>query len=137
MNYARYKRGAAYLSSKGAEDADKFTAQNITDVKVQWEPGAEFKNLIADAEFNLVASRSAQAAVIKAIKEGKANVDISTPTTPDGGSDGSGSNPSGGTGSAGGNTEQSGGTSQGTGSNPSGDNKGDAGQDGSGEDNEL
>ena len=38
--------------------------------------GAEFKNLIADAEFNLVASRSAQAAVIKAIKEGKANVDI-------------------------------------------------------------
>ena len=81
-------------------------------------------NLIADAEFNLVASRSAQAAVIKAIKEGKANVDISTPTTPDDGSDGGGSNPSGG-------------TSQGTGSNPSGDNKGDAGQDGSGEDNEL
>lgn len=94
--------------------------------------GAEFKNLIADAEFNLVASRSAQAAVIKAIKEGKANVDISTPTTPDDGSDGSGSNPSGGT-PAGGNTEQSGGTSQGTGSNPSGDNKGDTGQDGDGD----
>ena len=88
-------------------------------------------NLIADAEFNLVASRSTQAAVIKAIKEGKANVDISTPTTP-----GGGSNPSGGT-PAGGNTEQNGGTRQGTGSNPSGDNKGDAGQDGSGEDNEL
>ena len=98
---------------------------------------AEFKNLIADAEFNLVASRSAQAAVIKAIKEGKANVDISTPTTPGDGSDGGGSNPSGGTGSTGGNTEQSGGSSQGTGSNPSGDNKGDAGQDGSSEDNEL
>ena len=98
---------------------------------------AEFKNLIADAEFNLVASRSAQAAVIKAIKEGKANVDISTPTTPGDGSDGGGSNPNGGTGSTGGNTEQSGGSSQGTGSNPSGDNKGDAGQDGSGEDNEL
>ena len=94
--------------------------------------GAEFKNLIADAEFNLVASRSAQAAVIKAIKEGKANVDISTPTTPDDGSDGGGSNPSGGT-PAGGNTEQSGGTSQDTGSNPSGDNKGDTGQDGDGD----
>ena len=26
------------LTSKGAEDADKFTAQNITDVKVQWKP---------------------------------------------------------------------------------------------------
>ena len=120
------------LSSKGAEDADKFSAQNITDVKVQWEPGAEFKNLIADAEFNLVASRSAQAAVIKAIKEGKANVDLNTPTTPGDDSDGGGSNPSGGT-PAGGNTEQSGGTSQGTGSNPSGDNKGDTGQDGDGD----
>ena len=115
------------LSSKSAEDADKFTAQNITDVKVQWEPGAEFKNLLADAEFNLVASRSAQAAVIKAIKAGKANVDLNTPTTPDDGSDGGDSNPSGG------NTEQSGGTSQGTDSNPSGDNKGDTGQDGDGD----
>ena len=115
------------LSSKGAEDADKFTAQNITDVKVLWEPGAEFKNLLADAEFNLVASRSAQAAVIKAIKAGKANVDLNTPTTPDDGSDGGGSTPSGG------NTEQSGGTSQGTDSNPSGDNKGDTGQDGDGD----
>ena len=124
------------LSSKGAENADKFTAQNITDVKVLWEPGSEFKNLLADAEFNLVASRSAQAAVIKAIKAGKANVDLSAPTTPGDGPDGSGSNPSGGT-PAGGNTEQNGGTSQGTDSNPSGDNKGDAGQDGSGEDNEL
>ena len=77
-------------------------------------------NLLADAEFNLVASRSAQAAVIKAIKAGKVNVDLNTPTTPDDGSDGGGSNPS-----------------QGTGSNPSGDNKGDAGQDGNDEDNEL
>ena len=71
------------LTSKGAEDADKFTAQNITGVKVQWEPGQEFKNLRDDAEFNLVASRSAQAAVIKAIKEGKTNVDLNAPTTPD------------------------------------------------------
>ena len=71
------------LTSKGAEDADKFTAQNITGVKVQWEPGQEFKNLRDGAEFNLVASRSAQAAVIKAIKEGKTNVDLNAPTTPD------------------------------------------------------
>ena len=94
------------LSSKGAEDADKFTAQNITDVKVQWEPGSEFKNLLADAEFNLVASRSAQAAVIKAIKEGKANVDISTPTTLEGGDDGT----SGGGSTTGGGSENIGGT---------------------------
>ena len=77
------------LTSKGAEDADKFTAQNITGVKVQWEPGQEFKNLRDDAEFNLVASRSAQAAVIKAIKEGKTNVDLNAPTTPDNTPDGS------------------------------------------------
>ena len=76
------------LGSKGAETADKFTAQNITNVKVQWEPGQQFKNLLDDAEFNLVASRSAQAAVIKAIKEGKTNVDLNVPVTPDGGGDG-------------------------------------------------
>ena len=78
------------LGSKGAETADKFTAQNITQVKVQWEPGKEFKNLLDDAEFNLVASRSAQAAVLKAIKEGKTNVDLNAPIAPDGGDDGNG-----------------------------------------------
>ena len=78
------------LASKGAETADKFTAQNITNVKVQWEPGQQFKNLLEDAEFNLVASRSAQAAIIKAIREGKTNVDLNVPETPDGGGDGDG-----------------------------------------------
>ncbi len=82
------------LSSKGAETAEKFSAQNIQRVTVCWEPGSEFRNLLADAEFNLVATRSAQAAVLKAIKEGKTNVDISAPITP--GNPGGGS-PSGGT----------------------------------------
>ena len=59
-------------------------------MKVQWEPGKEFKNLLDDAEFNLVASRSAQAAVLKAIKEGKTNVDLNAPIDPDGGDDGNG-----------------------------------------------
>ena len=53
-------------------------------------PGQQFKNLLEDAEFNLVASRSAQAAVIKAIREGKTNVDLNIPETPDGGGDGDG-----------------------------------------------
>ena len=108
------------LSSKGAEDADKFSAQNITDVKVQWEPGQEFKNLRDDAEFNLVASRSAQAAVIKAIKEGKTNVDLNAPTTPDntpGGSTPGGSS-TGQTGSEGQGSESTGGT---TGKDDTGD----------------
>ena len=72
------------LSSKGAETAEKFSSQNIQRVAVSWEPGSEFRNLLADAEFNLVATRSAQAAVLKAIKEGKTNVDISAPVNPDG-----------------------------------------------------
>ncbi len=91
------------LSSKGAETAEKFSSQNIQRVTVCWEPGGEFRNLLADAEFNLVATRSAQAAVLKAIKEGKTNVDISAPVTP--GNPGGGS-PSGGTSNPGGTTGQ-------------------------------
>lgn len=74
------------ISSKGAETADKFSAQNITGVNVVWDCGQEFKNLIADAEFNLVASRSAQAAVLKAIKAGQTTVDLTSPDNPSGGS---------------------------------------------------
>ena len=85
------------LSSKGAETAEKFSSQNIQRVTVCWEPGSEFRNLLADAEFDLVATRSAQAAVLKAIKEGKTNVDISAPINPDGSpsNPGSSSNPGG------------------------------------------
>ena len=85
------------LSSKGTETADKFSAQNITGVNVVWDCGQEFKNLIADAEFNLVASRAAQAAVLKAIKAGETTVDLTKPegTDPDGGGNGgNSSNPS-------------------------------------------
>ena len=89
------------LSSKGAETADKFTSANITAVNVVWDCGQEFKNLLADAEFNLVASRSAQAALLKAIKSGSSVVDLNgsgsdgsdDPT--DGGSTPGGSDPSG------------------------------------------
>ena len=115
------------LGSKGAETADKFTAQNINQVKVQWEPGKEFKNLLDDAEFNLVASRSAQAAVLKAIKEGKTNVDLNAPIDPDGGDGNGGSSTTGGgtkgdTGTSGGNTgEGSGKTDPGSGDGDSTD----------------
>ena len=83
------------LSSKGVADANDFTAQNITDVKVQWEPGAEFKTLLADAEFQLVASRAAQAKVLKAIKEGKNSVDLDSPDDPEN-PNGGGTTPGGG-----------------------------------------
>ena len=128
------------LSSKGAETADKFTAQNITNVKVQWEPGQQFKNLLDDAEFNLVASRSAQAAVIKAIKEGKTNVDLNVPINPDGGdgdgttgggTQGGGSNAggSGTTGTEGGGTQGAGGGTTGDQGTSGGNTGGESGGD--------
>ena len=102
------------LTSKGAETAKDFSAQNITAVNVVWDCGPEFKNLLADAEFNLVASRSAQAALLKAIKSGSSVVDLNgtgsdgsdeptDPTEPSGGGSDAGNteNPSdGGSGSA-------------------------------------
>lgn len=120
---------AVSLSSKGAADASTFTAQNITDVKVFWEPGAQFKNLITDAEFNLVASRAAQAKVLKALRAGESKVDLEGADNGDnggnggnapggnkpGGNPGGGSNPSGGSSTGGGNTE-GGGTTEGGGS---------------------
>ena len=67
------------LVSKGADSADKFNANaHITGINVVWDCGQEFKNLLADAEFNLVASRAAQAKVLKAIKAGETTVDLST-----------------------------------------------------------
>ena len=108
------------LSSNGVADASTFTAQNITDVKVQWEPGPDFKNLINEAEFNLVAPRSAQAKLIKAVKEGKDSVDL---TSPDGGDN----TTTGGSGSQGGSTPGggSGSTTTGGGSQSSGSDTGD------------
>ena len=95
------------LTSKGAKDAKSFSASNITGVNVVWDCGQEFKNLLADAEFNLVASRSAQAAVLKAVKAGETVVDLTNPTE--------GDDDNGGSGNGG---QQNSGTS-GTGSNPS------------------
>ena len=106
------------ISSKGAETADKFSAQNITGVNVVWDCGQEFKNLIADAEFNLVASRSAQAAVLKAIKAGQTTVDLTSPDNPSDSPSGGGSG-----GSSGGSQTPSGSGSQ----TPSGSGSGSQG----------
>ena len=109
------------ISSKGAETADKFSAQNITGVNVVWDCGQEFKNLIADAEFNLVASRSAQAAVLKAIKAGQTTVDLTSPDNPSGGGSDGGSTSGGSqTPSGSGSQTPSGSGSQGVGSGSQG-----------------
>ncbi|MDO4214542.1 MAG: DNA-binding protein [Bacteroidales bacterium] len=103
------------LNSRGAETADKFSAQNITAVNVIWEPGNEFKNLMNDAEFNLVASRKAQDAVIKAVKAGETVVDLNAEDKKPSDGDSQGGTSGGqtsGSGTQGGNTQ--GGTSGGS-----------------------
>ena len=113
------------ISSKGAETADKFSAQNITGVNVVWDCGQEFKNLIADAEFNLVASRSAQAAVLKAIKAGQTTVDLTSPDSPSGGGSDGGSTSGGSqTPSGSGSQTPSGGSNSGSGSDSGSDGDG-------------
>ena len=84
------------ISSVGAESTDKFTAKNIKQVNILFTPGADFENLIEQAEFNLVASRIAQAATLKAEKAGEATVDLAAAKNK-GNSDGTdGTDPNGG-----------------------------------------
>ena len=65
-------------------------------MNVVWTPGKEFKNLLTDAEFNLVASRNQQAAVIKAIKAGETSIDLTDPDANGGESTGGSNQGSGG-----------------------------------------
>lgn len=64
------------LTSNGAENCQKFTAANITGVKILFTPGVDFENLIGRATFNPVPSRIAQAATLKAEKSGEGTVDL-------------------------------------------------------------
>ena len=64
------------LTSMGAENCEAFTSKNITGVKIIFTPGEDFENLLGRAEFNLVASRFAQAATLKAEKKGEDTVDL-------------------------------------------------------------
>ena len=64
------------LTSMGAENCEAFTSKNITGVKIIFTPGEDFENLLGRAESNLVASRFAQAATLKAEKAGETTVDL-------------------------------------------------------------
>ena len=66
------------LESKGAVSVEKFNpATDLLSVKVSWEPGPLFRDLINDAEFLNVATRRAQDATLKAERAGMTTVDIS------------------------------------------------------------
>ena len=55
----------------------KFTSTNITGVSIQYIPGEDLKNVFAGLEFQPVATRKAQQAVLRAEKAGETTVDIS------------------------------------------------------------
>lgn len=64
------------ISSEGADSIEKFTSKNIKAVNILFAPGADFENLVNRAEFNLVPSRAAQSATLKAEKAGDDTVDL-------------------------------------------------------------
>ena len=84
------------ISSEGADSIDKFTSKNIKTVNILFAPGTDFENLINRAEFNLVPSRLAQAATLKAEKAGEATVDLAAAKKKGSSSDSSTETPSGG-----------------------------------------
>ena len=67
------------INSKGAITAEDFTSDNITGVAIQYVPGDDLKTIFQGMEFNLVPSRYAQAAMLRAQKKGETTVDLSKP----------------------------------------------------------
>lgn len=78
------------ISSVGADSLQEFTAQNIKEVNIVFTPGEDFQNLAGRATFNLVSSRLAQQATLKAEKSGQTTVDLEAAKNkkPSGGSQG-------------------------------------------------
>ena len=107
------------LSCDGAESCEKFTADNIKAMNIIFTPGVDFENLIAKAEFTPVASRTAQAATLKAEKMGMTSVDLDAakkkPTSSTDEDDNKKPSGDGGTTPAGGGSSSTGGSSSSTG----------------------
>ena len=58
------------------EKQTDFTAAHITGVNIQYVPGEDLKTIFGTLEFQPVASRAAQAAALRAEKEGKTVADL-------------------------------------------------------------
>ena len=112
------------LTSIGADTLESFSASNIKAVNIVFTPGEDFENLRGRATFNLVASRVAQAATLKAEKAGSTTVDLETARAaarPASGTTGSGSTDSGNNGTTGsGSSQSNGGSNIGGGSSSGG-----------------
>ena len=88
------------LTSKGTKTAEEFTANNINGASIQFVPGEDLKDIFSKLTFNLVPSRKAMKAVLKAEKSGETIVDLSKdneeenddPNNSGGGGNGGGNN---------------------------------------------
>ena len=68
---------AISINSSGAEMAAEYTPTiHIKKLNVNWSPGKRFINLLKEATFNLVPPRKAAKLVVKALKAGETNVDL-------------------------------------------------------------
>lgn len=108
------------LSSNGTDTIESFSSKNIKAVNIIFTPGEDFENLVGRAKFNLVSSRVAQAATLKAEKTGGTVVDLEAArlAAKQNGSQNSGGSGSSQSGSTSGNNSQ-GGTNTGGGSSSS------------------
>ena len=68
------------IRTRGAVSREKFTVDNIIDLRVNFTKGPALLSLRRDAEFEETISRLAQKAALKAAKEGKTEADW-TPKT--------------------------------------------------------
>ena len=109
------------LSSNGTDTIESFTSKNIKAVNIIFTPGDDFENLVGRAKFNLVSSRVAQAATLKAEKTGGTVVDLEAArlAAKQNGSSSTNGNGSNTNGSNGTNSGNSGGTNTGGGSGSS------------------
>lgn len=70
------------LGSKGAATAADFSANNITEVRINFCPGNGFDDLLKKASFEKVSSRKAQAATLRAEINGEDIVDLAAAKAP-------------------------------------------------------
>ena len=66
---------APSINSEGAKSLDSFSASNIKNLGVNFNPGKAFESLRRDAEFEKTSTRKAQAAALAAEIAGQTNAD--------------------------------------------------------------
>ncbi len=72
------------IKSGSADSVELYTPACIKGVTIAWDKPANMENMLTDATFQQVSSRAAQAAALKAEKEGKTNASWDSTVAPDG-----------------------------------------------------